>query len=112
MIQLQPLREQNQPFFSLDHRLVEIAVGEVKIFQVVSDEHPRVSVGDLLVLDEMRLAECDEKELLLIKYQGSLLLRQKHAVEPLLKRAGLHIIGSERQGDVTFVGRVIGWMHR
>lgn len=112
MIQLQALQGQGSPFFSLDHRLIEIAVGEIRIFQVVTDAHPRVSVGDLLVLDEMRLAECDDKELLLIKYQGSLLLRQKHAVAPLLKRAGLHIIGSEPQGNVTFVGRVIGWMHR
>lgn len=112
MIRLNPATEPSRGVISFDSLIEKVAVGNIQIFQVVTNNHPRVCPGDILFVDDENLETCDERDLLMIDYAGTMILRQKKFVGAILRRSGIHAVGFERREHIKFIGRVIGWMHR
>jgi hypothetical protein len=89
-----------------------IAVGNIQVFRIINHNHPGLCPGDILLIDECGIEQCEDKTFLLVDYAGKRVLKQKHSVGAIIRRAGIHAVGFERRDHIKFVGRVIGWLHR
>lgn len=96
---------------SFDAHLEAVAQGELLVFEIQTENHPRLSPGDILFVDTVPLETCDDKELLLIDFDTEYVLRQKKFVKSIFRRSGIHIVGAEKRERVHLIGRVIGWLH-
>lgn len=96
---------------SFDAHLEAVAQGELLVFEIHTENHPRLSPGDILFVDTVTLDKCDDKTLLLIVFHQEYVLRQKRFVKSIFRRSGIHVVGAEKRENVHLVGRVIGWLH-
>lgn len=112
MIRISPSRVVGKSCSSLDAYIESIAIGNIQIFQIINHAHQGLCPGDILLIDECGIEQCDEKTFLLVDYAGQRILKQKRFVSAIIRRSGIHAIGFERREHIRFIGRVIAWLHR
>lgn len=112
MIKLNPSHGAAKHRSSLDAYIEGVAIGDIQVFQITNNLHPGVCPGDILLIDQCEISECEDKTFLLIECSGKRILKQKHTIGAILRRSGIHAVGFERRDHIKFVGRVIGWLHR
>lgn len=78
--------QRSSAIVSFDAHLEAVAQGELLVFEVHTENHPRLSPGDILFVDTVPLETCDDKELLLIDFDTEYVLRQKKFVKSIFRR--------------------------
>ena len=96
---------------SIEAHIQSVAIGDLQIFEITTNEHPGMRPGDIIFVDSSPLDQVDDKTRLLIEYNGKYILRQKQFVQAILRRSGLHIVGKEKRDTIKFIGRLICWVH-